>query len=78
MLGLILNKQEACTASDQTRLRVIDLCIKEAAYYLRLRIHVVKTRSGWSIPESGRNLKPGFALPFEELDCLFIRPFSWC
>jgi hypothetical protein len=75
MLGLILNKQNACTPSDQTRLRVIDLCIKEAAYYLCLRIHVVKTGSGWSIPEAGRILKPGSAFPFEELDCLFVRPF---
>jgi hypothetical protein len=75
MLGLILNKQDACTPSDQTRLRVFDLCIKEAAYYLCVRVHVVKTGSRWSIPEAGRILKPGVAFLCEELDCFLIRPF---
>lgn len=45
MLSLILNKQDACAPFEQTRLRVIDLCMKEAAYYLYLGIHVVKTGS---------------------------------
>lgn len=58
MPGLILYKQDACTPFDQMRLRVFDLCIKEAAHYLCLGIHAVKVGSGWSIPEAGRILKP--------------------
>jgi hypothetical protein len=75
MLGLIINKQDACTPPDQTRLRVFDLCIKEVAYYLRLRVHVLKTGSRWSIPEAGRNLKPGVAFFCEHFHRFFIRPF---
>lgn len=73
MLGLILNKQDACTPSDQTRLRVIDLCIKETPYNLCLRIQVVEAGLRWSIPEAGRILKPGAGFSFEELNRSLIR-----
>ncbi len=75
MLGLILNKQDACTPSDQTRLRIFDLCVEKAAYYLCLRIHVIKIGSRRSIPEAGRILKPHVAFLFEEFDCFLVRPF---
>jgi len=58
MSGLILNKQDTSAPSNQTRLRVFDLCIKEAAYYLCLRVHVLKAGSGRSDPEAGRIMNP--------------------
>ena len=74
MSGLILNKQDACAPSDQTRLRIFDLYLKEAAYYLRLRVHGRQVRSSCLIPEVRRVLTPWVTFSFKKFYCIVVGP----